>query len=650
MVEFINIIMKRIFFVILIILSSQAKATRYYVSSSQGSNSNNGTSTATPWQTLTKVTSSMSLFVPGDTISFRKGDVFPDSLRITKSGTSLANIVFNSYGTGNSPLFSGIGSTINNLIYAINQSYILIDGIAITDPTFPSDPNRLILSRIQVAIGLDQCTHCTVQNCDISLVGTGIYTAQGGFHNINNNVIYNLRMIVNDTTKPFNDYGANNLTIDAPNNTITHNILYGGWAQSFDFTYDGGAIEFYDEGSGCSNNYIAYNTMYDNNGISETGGSGGIAICNNNVFVYNKLINNRDVFYFHGNHTGWQFYNNAVIETSNNRLSPTFIMSGDNGTSTQVDIKNNVFQIGIGGNVLAINLGRINATHTNNIYKLSGGTSLGFTLGTNEVSTSDAFWTNTSNVDPVLWNYTPLNPGLLIGTGTNVGLSTDFAGNPVSNPPDISLLQSVVPPTPPPTPTNKLITRSVFPPTDILTFTLDNFGATADFLVLNIYGTSIFKMTINWGDGSPLDIYNGNTSYSLIMPHTFPSQDTFNVSIQIDNISSVYIMEITSLFVPNPLLKRIDVRNLKNSSAFTLEYGNITTLNISNNKLLSSLDLSYQNLTTNSVNYILSTLAQNGINNGVLYLNNQTPPTPPTGQGLIDKATLQSRGWTVYTD
>lgn len=637
--------MKRILLFLFVFVSLKSEATRYYVSSSQGNNSNNGTSTATPWQTLSKVNASMSLFNPGDTISFRKGDVFAGTLTITRSGTITNNLVFNSYGTGDKPLFSGTGSTINNLIYVLSKSYLLIDGINITDPTFPPDPNRLISARIRVAINLDQSTYCTIQNCEMSLVGTGVYTAQGGHHNINNNTIYNLRMIVNDPGG-FNDYGANSLTLNSSNNSVTHNTFYGAWAQSYDFTYDGGAIEFYNEGSGASNNFIAYNTMYDNNGISETGGNGGVATCNSNVFVYNKLINNRDVFYFHGTHTGWQFYNNAVVETSNTRLAPTSTISGDNGTSTQIDIKNNVFQIGIGGTV--INTSRVNATHTNNVYKLSGGTSLGFTLGANEVNTSAAFWTNTTNADPILWNYAPLNPGLLIGTGINVGLSTDFAGNPVSNPPDISILQSVVPPTPPPTPINKLVTRSRFAPTQTVSFVVDNTLGNADFMSLIITGLANFKMQINWGDGSPIDTYNGSYSYFLTLPHIFSSYDTFNVTIQIDNILSVNAFEIAALAAP--FLLSADVRNLKNITTLNLAPGSINSINISNNKFLQVLGMPQNSLTSDNVNYILHTLVQNNINNGYLSTGAQTPPAPPTGQGIIDKATLISRGWTVYTD
>lgn len=78
----------------------------YYVSAS-GNDANNGTSTSTPWQTITKVNSMMSTFNPGDQILFKRGDTFTGSLNITKSGTSGNEIIFGSYSSGNLPVITG---------------------------------------------------------------------------------------------------------------------------------------------------------------------------------------------------------------------------------------------------------------------------------------------------------------------------------------------------------------------------------------------------------------------------------------------------------------------------------------------------------------------------------------------------------------
>jgi surface protein len=480
----------------------------------------------------------MSTLNPGDQVLFKRGDSFPGTLTITKSGSLGLPITFGAYGTGAKPIFSGTGATIDNLIYCILKSYLVFENINITDPTFPSDPNRLSLARIQRGINLDQCTSCTVQDCEMSLVGTGVYAPRNGSHLITRNTIYNLRMIVNDNNGGGNDYGANPLTIGSSNNIITYNTFYGGWAQSFDFTYDGGAIEFYDEGTGVNNNFVGYNLMYDNGGVAETGGSGGVANCNNNVFVYNKLINNRDVFYFHGSHTGWKFYNNVVIETVSNRLTPTSIMSGDSGKVTSIDIKNNVFQIGIGGNVLAINTGRITGTHTNNIYKLSGGTTLGFTLGSNETSTAASLFLDTSNADPTLWNYNPIAGSLLINSGAavtytpNSGL--DFAGNPVSSPREIGILEYVGVTTSTTTSTSTTSTTTTSTTTTTTSAPLANAfrsvwttAEDGDTIMLPLESTGTYNFNVNWGDGSAVETITSWTAAS----HTYATAGDYTIEI-----------------------------------------------------------------------------------------------------------------------
>ena len=72
--------------VLLIMFSANAWATTYYVSSSAGSDANNGTSTSTPWQTIAHVNA--QTFQPGDSILFKRGDVWNESLTPPSSGTS----------------------------------------------------------------------------------------------------------------------------------------------------------------------------------------------------------------------------------------------------------------------------------------------------------------------------------------------------------------------------------------------------------------------------------------------------------------------------------------------------------------------------------------------------------------------------------
>ncbi|WP_271783760.1 RICIN domain-containing protein [Aquimarina algiphila] len=81
-------------------LNSGLAQRNYYVSAS-GSDSNNGTSTSSPWKTIAKVNSNKGSFVAGDVINFNRGDVFYGSLDLKgRSGNSGSPIVVKSYGSG----------------------------------------------------------------------------------------------------------------------------------------------------------------------------------------------------------------------------------------------------------------------------------------------------------------------------------------------------------------------------------------------------------------------------------------------------------------------------------------------------------------------------------------------------------------------
>jgi hypothetical protein len=84
-----------------LVWSGLASATTYYVSSSTGNDSNNGTSSATAWQTIAHVNGQS--FQPGDSVMFKRGDVWNESLTPASSGSSGNPITFDAYGSGAAP-------------------------------------------------------------------------------------------------------------------------------------------------------------------------------------------------------------------------------------------------------------------------------------------------------------------------------------------------------------------------------------------------------------------------------------------------------------------------------------------------------------------------------------------------------------------
>lgn len=81
-------------------------ATTYYVSNNSGNDSHNGLSPSSAWKTLFKVSSFN--FLPGDSILFKKGDIWEEAstLVFTESGTATNPITISTYGQGNKPIIS----------------------------------------------------------------------------------------------------------------------------------------------------------------------------------------------------------------------------------------------------------------------------------------------------------------------------------------------------------------------------------------------------------------------------------------------------------------------------------------------------------------------------------------------------------------
>lgn len=98
--------MKKLITIIILLACINAGATSYnYYIAANGNDANNGTSISTPWQTLSKVNA--TIFTPGDSILFKRGDVFYGSIIIKQSGTTGSPVTFSTYGIGANPIITG---------------------------------------------------------------------------------------------------------------------------------------------------------------------------------------------------------------------------------------------------------------------------------------------------------------------------------------------------------------------------------------------------------------------------------------------------------------------------------------------------------------------------------------------------------------
>src|ERR1019366_1909351 len=102
----------RCLLIFFVLLALPLSATTYYVDNcvTVGSDSNNGTSTSTPWLTVAHVNAQS--FNPGDSVLFQKTCTWREQLVPPSSGSSASPITFGAYGSGALPRI--LGSTSAN--------------------------------------------------------------------------------------------------------------------------------------------------------------------------------------------------------------------------------------------------------------------------------------------------------------------------------------------------------------------------------------------------------------------------------------------------------------------------------------------------------------------------------------------------------
>jgi len=222
--------------------------------------------------------------------------------------------------------------------------------------------------------------------------------------------------------------------------------------------------------------------------------------------------------------------------------------------------------------------------------------------------------------------------------------------------------------------------------------------ATADSLNINIQhvqitGSPDITGTINWGDGTIDPVSVTNNDGSLTFGHTYSEYGEYTVTVCIDNPE--YIQEISinpddyggggilsisglSKFrgVPeltisnNPNLTSLDISNMPYLVEVQTNYNGLTSidltgstgiisLELAGNSLTSidltglvnlySLDFENSNLSQESVDYILTFLANGSLSGGSVNLSGGTS-APPSATGLAAIATLEGRGWDVFVN
>lgn len=213
----------------------------------------------------TSISQANSMGKVGDSLVFKSG---------TYTGVLSPRSGLNYYGIN--AIISNPGSKNGASIYFYYLSNISFEGFTIQDGN-------------DYAIFVEGGSGNVIKNCYLSAVGTGVeFTSPK--NKVLNCYIHDLRMIVN-TPGGTDDYGANGVVLAAPNCTVTGNYFLNCRAQSYDFGYDGGAVEIFGDPNNVDSAIITNNVAMNCEGFAEFG-SKNVRHANGVIITGNTLINN----------------------------------------------------------------------------------------------------------------------------------------------------------------------------------------------------------------------------------------------------------------------------------------------------------------------------------------------------------------------
>ncbi|RZK25797.1 MAG: T9SS type A sorting domain-containing protein [Flavobacterium sp.] len=241
--------MKSLFLILALLIVGSAHAANYYFSTSIGDDSRTAIQAqnpSTPWKTLKKLNAFFTNIQPGDSVLFKRGDVWRESLTIIGSlAKKDKQIILSAYGIGNKPVISGADKfnnwTKEGMYYympSLNRpKYVFTDNIPLVSTITKAalSPGSFywdgINSRIYIRLKND--ANPSSYNIEASLRNYGIQSSSNhlifdglqvekindkGIHLINGR--YNI--IKNCTVKYVCSYG---IYLQLGNNTVTGNLV-----------------------------------------------------------------------------------------------------------------------------------------------------------------------------------------------------------------------------------------------------------------------------------------------------------------------------------------------------------------------------------------------------------------------------------------
>lgn len=453
-----------LFSLVMMFIPSVSHAATYYISYSAGSDSNNGTSTSTPWQSqpYMHLFSGSYTHHAGDQFIFEGGVTWPSAefgLDPTAGGSAGNNDYYGVNktwyvgGSWTQPIFDAgyATSSASSVFYLANQQYITIDNLELRniDPSsnFGSGiisgtcPQNLLMENLYIhgwrtqaatddahggvifnygACGLSawsnvEITNSTITNADNSGTSTQNGVATRDVQTIDNSVIHDVSSAILFTGIFYN-------------NTM-YNIAYPNSNTGFDPTYHENGI--YLDASGTTTSSVYDNYFHDISGGANTiypNPHGGQVMNIYNNLIYGVISAQQPIeidTYNYGNAGGGAgnvyVYNNTIVNYNASSPAIHIVTIGTDRPALNILVATNNHVMGFNASLTdAVQGSNVNSlsTSTNLIESTSTAASQGYTLG--------------NLYAPTL----PSNPTVLAGTNltSNCSSLTSLCQDIITNP------------------------------------------------------------------------------------------------------------------------------------------------------------------------------------------------------------------------
>lgn len=465
--------MRRLLIILLLFIPYSLFGVTYYVSNS-GNDSWAGTSTSTPWATISKVNgASLSA---GDMVLFQRGGVWREKL-VPKSGSTGNYITYSAYGTGARPQFLG-SEEKNSASDWQNIGGNLWESVDI----FMSDVGNLIFNN---------------NSCGTKILGVSLPTlaAQGEFwYSVSDNWV-----VLYSTSNPGDyytdiecalsshiiDFGYSKHHIVLENLDIRYGAAHGISSYSgaayitikdCDISYIGGGafvdewgdlrygngIQFWMSADNITIERCRVDNIYDD-GITFQGVASTTKIDVSNITVAYNIVTRCEygISYFqHGNssstNTNIFYQNNTVVNSGGSfghnqrpdaKKGNGFYMSALYGYVANFNVRNNIFS-GATDACIHMNsnaLGQIN-TDYNCYYATYIAYTGTFYSSLSSWRTANGFDSHSISTDPLFlssidYHLTSLSPA--INAGLDMGYLTDFYGSSIDANPDMGAIEYI---------------------------------------------------------------------------------------------------------------------------------------------------------------------------------------------------------------